>query len=172
MKQPVSSKTLEKGAKKGVFARVSRISLITLLLTLMNSVAYGADFQDPRSGEIHLSTGEVAVASAGNLEPRNVGSYALRAYSAANPAFPYDDHIAGTVRPGDGTLESLAAHDLDRNGTEAIVVILRSAGTGSYLSAEAIQYTGKSLILIISVDGLEKSGNPIQALELAFKKGS
>ena len=38
----------------------------------------------------------------------------MRAYGAANPRFPFDDFIAGAVRPRDGTVELVSFSDLDR----------------------------------------------------------
>lgn len=109
-------------------------------------------------------TSEVAVVAEGDLEPRSIGSYSLRIYAGAKPEFPYDDLIAGTVRPRDGTVEDIRFFDLDRDGSSDIIVIIRSAGTGGYLSADAFRFRARSLALLASVSGLDKKADPIRAL--------
>jgi hypothetical protein len=63
------------------------------------------------------------VVAEGDFEARSIGSYSVRAYGAANPRFPFDDFIAGTVRPRDGTIDHIGFSDLDRDGSPEIVVI-------------------------------------------------
>ena len=146
------------------------IATIILLLLLEHSNAYGSDMQDGHAIKIALTSGKIAVVTEGKGEPRSVGSYSLRIYSATNPAFPYDDFIVGIVRPRDGFVERVAVHDIDEDGTAEIIVIIRNVGTGSYLSADAIQYRDKSLRLLGSVGGLEKDENPILALKKAYRE--
>lgn len=50
-----------------------------------------------------------------------------------------------------------------------IIVILRSAGTGSYLSADAVQYRDGILKVLARVRGLARSEDPVGALERAVK---
>jgi len=150
---------------------MTRISVPILLLLFGCGTAHGADLQSVRSREVYLPSGEVAVVSEGNIEPRSVGSYTLRIYSASTPEFPYDDYVAGIVRPRDGFIESAAVHDIDMDGKDEVIVIIRNAGTGSYLSADAIQYNEGSLTLLVTVNGLESKEDPIRALEIAHRKG-
>src|SRR5262245_39687483 len=85
---------------------------------------------------------QMAVVAEGDFEPRSIGSYSLRIYAGTNPDFPYDAFMAGTVRPRDGTVEDLKFFDLDRDGVLDIIVILRSAGSGGYRSADAFELHG------------------------------
>lgn len=105
------------------------------------------------------------VVAEGDFEPRSIGSYSLRIYASANPGFPYDDYIAGAVRPRDGAVESVAFADVDGDRTPDIIVIIRSAGSGGYLSADAFQLSGSVLTLLGSVSGLAKDADPVQTLE-------
>ena len=148
---------------------MNKISVLIVILLFGWSATYGADLPDDQSKEVYLPSGELAVVSEGNHEPRSVGSYTLRIYSAANPEFPYDNFIVGIIRPRDGIVERVAVHDVDKNGTDEAIVIMRSVGTGSYLSAEAIQYKDKSLTLLVAVEGLEKNDDPVAALENSYK---
>jgi len=116
---------------------------------------------------------KVAVAAEGDFEPRSNGSYSLRVYAGTNPNFPYDNFVAGTVRPRDGTIEDVRFADLNRDGSPDIIVVIRSAGTGSYLSADAFQLQGTVLTLLESISGLARDADPIRALEtkLASRAG-
>lgn len=113
-------------------------------------------------------TSTVVVVAEGDYEPRSLGSYSVRAYAGTNPGFPYDDFIAGTVRPRDGAVEHILFPDLDHDGSPEIVIVIRSAGTGGYLSADAFHLHGTTLLLIESVSGLAKDADPIRALEAKF----
>jgi hypothetical protein len=109
-------------------------------------------------------TSTMVVVAEGQLEPRSIGSYSARIYSGRNRRFPYDDFVAGTVRRRDGALEKLLFSDLDGDALPEIVVVLRSAGTGGHLSADAFQLRGSTLALVGSVAGLAKDADPIRAL--------
>jgi len=106
----------------------------------------------------------VAVAE-GELEPRSVGSYTLRAYAASDPRFPYDRFIAGIVRPRDGSPERILFSDLDHDGHPEIIVVIRSAGSGDFLCVEAFHLRGTTLTLAESACGLPKDADPVRALE-------
>ena len=73
--------------------------------------------------------------------------------------------IAGTVRPRDGTVDFVGFSDLDHDGSPEIIVLIRSAGSGAYLSADAFQLRGTVLMLLETVSGLAKDADPIRALE-------
>jgi hypothetical protein len=109
-------------------------------------------------------TSIVVVVAEGHLEPRSVGSYSVRVYGGARPGFPYDDFIAGIVRPRDGAVESVQPADVDGDGAPEIVVVVRAAGTGGYLSADAFHLRGTTLSLVESVRGLAKDADPVAAL--------
>lgn len=109
-------------------------------------------------------TTTTVVVAEGQFEPRSVGSYSLRIYAGANPRFPYDDFIAGTVRQRDGVVESVVFSDINGDRALEIVVIMRSAGTGNYRSADAFDFQGNILSLIESVAGLAKDADPVRAL--------
>jgi hypothetical protein len=110
-------------------------------------------------------TSTMVVVAEGDYEPRSLGSYSIRAYGGANPRFPYDDFIAGTVRSRDGTVDHILFSDLNHDGSPEIVVIMRSVGSGGYLSADAFHLQGTTLLLVESVSGLAKDADPLRALE-------
>lgn len=135
-----------------------------LLLTL--SPALWADDGAPpvRTALIPGTTKTVVVAE-GQLEPRSTGSYSLRVYAGSNPRFPYDRFLAGVVRARDGSVVDVRFSDLERAGEPDIVVIIRSAGTGGYISADAFRLDTGVLSLIGAVSGLPATEDPVLALK-------
>ena len=117
-------------------------------------------------------TSIIVVVAEGELEPGSVGSYSLRTYAGRNPRFPYDDFIEGAVRSRDGTLADVLFADLDGDGSPEIVVVIRSAGTGGYLSADAFRLRGRILSFVESVSGLAKDADPIEALRAKLARGA
>lgn len=140
------------------------IRWVIILLSLVRSAESVAEHQSGRYVKEHrLSTGLTTVVAEGEFEPRSIGSYSIRLYGT-NPEFPTDNFLQGIVRKRDGTIEQVLLHDLSQNGSEEIIVVIRSVGTGAYLSADAFQYHSGELILLTSVNGLGKASDPIQAL--------
>lgn len=112
---------------------------------------------------------ESAVVAEGDLEPRSIGSYTLRIYGGGSSQFPTDDFITGIVRPRDGTIEAVHFIDVDGDNRAVLVVLMRSAGSGGYLAADAFRYRNRSIELIGSVAGIDKAGDGIQALRDKLK---
>jgi hypothetical protein len=129
------------------------------------SAAQPADAARPHEVEAPIpGTPWVAVAAEGDGEPRSIGSYALRVYAPANENGPRDRFVGGTLRSRDGTVEAIRFADLDRDGTPELVVVLRSAGSGGYLSADAYRLRGGAPRHAASVEGLPRDDDPIRAL--------
>jgi hypothetical protein len=114
-------------------------------------------------------TAWTAVAAEGDGEPRSIGSYALRVYAPAPGGGARDRFVAGAIRPRDGTVESIRFADLDRDGTPELVVVLRSAGTGGYQSADAYRLRGGVPRHAASVDGLPADDDPMRALSAKLR---
>ncbi|HSK28420.1 MAG TPA: PliI family lysozyme inhibitor of I-type lysozyme, partial [Candidatus Limnocylindria bacterium] len=121
---------------------------------------------EPRFAKMFQIPGsrETVVVAEGDFEPRSVGSYALRVYGGASQKSPMDDFIVGVIRPRNGTIEAVKFDTVDGDDQPEIVVIIRSAGTGGYLSADAWSYRAGSLELVLSVSDLDKAADTIQAL--------
>ncbi len=138
---------------------------ITICLSLIVHPAFGSAQKQPARylNQHKLSTGYTAVVAEGEFEPRSIGSYSVRIYGA-NPEFPTDDFLSGTVRSRDGSIEKVVIQDINGDGAEEIIIIIRSAGTGGYISADAFQYRSKQLKLISNVTDLEKNADPIHEL--------
>jgi hypothetical protein len=143
---------------------------IAMSLFLIVHLAYGSEQkQAGRYVNQHkLSAGLTAVVAEGDFEPRSIGSYSVRIYGA-NPEFPIDDFLCGTIRSRDGSIEKIMIQDLNGDGNEEIIIIIRSVGTGGYLSADAFQYQSKQLKLIANVTDLRKNADPIHELTKILK---
>lgn len=109
----------------------------------------------------------VATATEGWGEPRFTGSYALRLYAPVEPAWSRDTFAAGAVRPRRGGLAELVFEDLNGNGDPELIVVVRSAGSGGYLSADAF-FVGRRGRLTFAghVDDLPATADPVKALRL------
>jgi hypothetical protein len=112
---------------------------------------------------------EVVVITEGEFEGRGSGSYSLRIYGGLSRKYPLDDFIAGAVRPRKGVIERVLVDAVDHNAIE-IVVVIRSVGTGGYLSADFFRYRAKSLVWVASVAGLDKRADPLVALREKSKQ--
>jgi len=151
---------------------MSRLSLFCLWAVLAAATAV-ASAETPRLvRKVLPGTSIVVLVAEGDFEPRSVGSYSVRAYAGTNPQFPYDNFIAGAVQPRYGSVDDILFADVDRDGSPEIVVVIRSAGTGGYLSADAFRLQGSSLYLVESVSGLAKDADPIAALQAKFAGGA
>jgi hypothetical protein len=111
----------------------------------------------------------IAIVTEGAGEPRSTGSYALRVYADTEGGGRLDGFVAGVVRPRDGVVEAIRFADLDRDGAIDLVVTVRSAGTGGYLSADAFRLRDGVPRLAATVDGLPKDEDPFGALAASMK---
>ena len=154
--------------KRKECCNMKKISIIIVMnLFIFLGLAFGES--DRYVHQHKLSTGETAVIAEGDFEPRSMGSYSIRIYSA-NPDFPTDVFLCGTIRSRDGSIEKVMIQDINGDKTEEIVVIIRSVGTGEYLSADAFLYQSKQLKVIANVSNLEKSTDPIHTLKKIIQK--
>ena len=114
-----------------------------------------------------LPTGQTVVVAEGDLEARSVGSFSVRLYEADTPQNATTFFAAGTIRPRDGVVESVVLADVDGDRRPELVVIVRSVGTGGYLSAHAFAVTANELAFLAAVDDLAADADPVEALTRA-----
>ena len=141
-----------------------RINLIRLLATLCLLIPVCVHAQGVFQKSLPVSRELLVLVSENPLEPRSVGSYTVNTYAVENPDQPYDRFIAGLVRPRDGVLESIKIVDLNSDGDKELVVVIRSVGTGGYLSADAFDISRDGLTFLNKVTGLAADANPVSAL--------
>ena len=101
----------------------------------------------------------------GPHEPYSLGTYALRLYNPLDPAWPYDDSfVAGLIRPRDGGVVDLILPDGAAADQPEILVVVKSAGSGGYLSVDGFRATASRLIPAGHVFGLPPDADPAAAL--------
>ncbi|HEX7229799.1 MAG TPA: PliI family lysozyme inhibitor of I-type lysozyme [Candidatus Binatia bacterium] len=143
----------------------TQVALTVFLLVVSATILFAAE-TDHRFVQLFRfpGTGETVVIAEGDLEPRSIGSYTLRIYKGRSAKFPTDEFITGIVRPRNGTIDAVRFADVDRDDRADVIVVMRSAGSGGYLSAEAFRYHDSSLELLGSVAGLDKAPDVVEAL--------
>ncbi len=111
-----------------------------------------------------LDDGAMVVVAEGEREPRSIGSYSIRLYAVSNPEFPYDEFLHGLVVARDGFVEDVLLADLDADGGRELVVLVRSAGTGGYLSAQSFKMARGQVYPFRAVADLPASADPMDQL--------
>ncbi|MQA92593.1 MAG: hypothetical protein GEU90_20615 [Gemmatimonas sp.] len=114
--------------------------------------------------ETKMPDGRLVIVSDGPREAASIGSYVVHVYGAANPQSPTDDYVAGIVMPRNGSLLRLEVVDIDGDGSEDLVVVCESAGSGSYLSGDAFRLTGDRIVHIASAHNLAPNTDVVAAL--------
>ena len=136
---------------------------LVLLLAAAGHAALGHQRGTVLTGTVPGTVLAVTVAE-GPAEPRSIGSYAVRVYEVRDNTFPYDVFVAGLVRKRNGGVEELRFADVDGNGRLEAVVVIRSAGSGGYVSADAFSVTRNGIRLFGAVEDLNADVDPIEAL--------
>jgi hypothetical protein len=106
------------------------------------------------------------IVTEGDFEARSIGSYAVRLYQvlAARPGDDGSFFVDGIVQPRDGGIERLLFAPLLSGEPPLLVVVMRSAGTGNYLSADAFAVHGPRIEHRASVRDLPAQADPVDAL--------
>jgi hypothetical protein len=146
-------------------------TLATLIIGVLASVTLYAEASDRFIKKVKLPSGQTTVVAEGAFEARSVGSFSVRLYEAAPPEDETTFFTAGLIRGRDGTIDKVVLADIDDNQKPDIIVIVRSVGTGSYLSARAFSFDKVKLIFLAAVEGLPPDTDPVKALRISRRKG-
>lgn len=149
------------------FAVVASAAALALSVAVapMSAIAQTADARDLRA--VWPGAAVNVVVDEGAAEPRSIGSYAVRLYDGRRGADDRDAFLTGIVRGRDGSLAKLDFADLDADGTAELIVVTQSAGSGSYLTADAFRLRHGVLSRMAGVEGLAPSADPVAALRKA-----
>ena len=122
---------------------------------------------------LRLEPDITVVVAEGDFEPRSIGSFSVRAYRADTAAvrqeLDTDDFIGGLICERDGVVEAVTATDIDGDGRAEVVVKIRSAGSGGYLSAVALAVVGRAVEMRARVADLEATADVVKALREAAR---
>ena len=116
---------------------------------------------------LSLPAGKTAVIAEGDLEARSIGSYSARLYTSEGVQAGDDTtfYQSGIILERNGTIEDVRRADIDGKGGDEIVVVIRSAGSGGYLSAQALSFANNQIEALAKVTDLPADADPIAALE-------
>ena len=117
--------------------------------------------------KVKLPSGQTVVVAEGDFEARSTGSFSLRLYDAASPGDETTFFSAGQIRARDGSIEKVVVVDLVGDQDPEVIVIVRSVGTGGYLSAQAFTIGKQTMAFHSMVEGLPATADPIKALGAA-----
>lgn len=145
--------------------RISGTAMVVLLTTAVHAAA-----QDRFVSKLSLPTGKTVVVAEGDFEARSIGSFSVRLYEAAAAPDETTFFTSGLVRARDGVVEKVTLADIYGDQQQEIVVIVRSVGTGSYLSAHAFAVVKGTLVFLSAVEGLAANADPVAALRKLMKK--
>ena len=143
---------------------------LALILALLASGTLHAADSERFVTEVELPSGQTAVVAEGDFEARSIGSFSVRLYDVAPPGDQTTFIRAGIVRPRDGTVEKVMLADVDGDRRPEIIVLARSTGTGSYLSAHAFAFDKHGLTFRAAVSGLPPDAEPIATLRNSIRK--
>ena len=145
-----------------------RVWVTAMVLLLAASVHASA--QDRFVSKLTHPSGTTVVVAEGDFEARSIGSFSVRLYEAAAAPDETTFFTSGLVRARDGVIEKVVLADVDGDQQQEIVVIVRSVGTGNYLSAQAFAVAKDKLIVRAVVEGLAADADPVAALRKSRKR--
>jgi hypothetical protein len=145
-----------------------RVWVTAMVLLLAASVHAAA--QDRFVSKLLHPSGKTVVVAEGDFEARSIGSFSVRLYEAAAAPDETTFFTSGLVRARDGVVEKVVLADVDGDQQQEIVVIVRSVGTGNYLSAQAFAVAKNKLIFRSVVEGLAADADPVAALRKSRKQ--
>jgi hypothetical protein len=139
-------------------------------MVLLLTASLHAAGQDRFISKHKLPTGKTVVVAEGDFEARSIGSFSVRLYEVAVAPDETAFFTSGLIRSRDGVVEKVILADVDGDRQQEIVVIVRSVGTGSYLSAHAFAVEKNNLIFRTAVEGLAADADPVTALRKSLLK--
>jgi hypothetical protein len=143
---------------------------LALAIALLASGTLNAADSERFITKVKLPSGQTAVVAEGDFEARSIGSFSVRLYDAASSGDETTFFRTGIVRPRDGTVEKVMLADIDGDQRPEIIVLVRSAGTGGYLSAQAFAFDKQRLIFRAVVEGLTPDAEPIATLRNSIRE--
>lgn len=138
-------------------------------VALASTAAYAGDGTERFVRKLSITPDVTAVVAESELEARSTGSFYVNLYSGPTGEKGNETTFftGGVIHKRDGTIEDVLKADVDRDGTPEIVVVVRCAGSGGYLSAHAFSIGGAIPDLAASADELARDADPVQALRQA-----
>ncbi len=143
---------------------MKKITALFLTALLPGATAFGSEHSNTL--QLTLDNGQTVTVSEGPGEARSIGSFAIRRYAKAEPGDETTFFLDGQVHERDGYVERAEVADLNGDGRSELIVIVRSAGSGGYLSAHAFNVDPR-LSSAGSLEGLPADADPVELLTAA-----
>ena len=144
-------------------------SLILILILITSATLYAVE-SERFITKLKLPSGLTAVVAEGEFEARSIGSFSIRLYDAAAPGDETTFFLSGLIHRRDGGIEKVLLADVVGDRRPEIVAIVRSVGTGGYLSAHAFAIDEQRLLFRAAVESLPPDADPLAALRKAKRK--
>ena len=145
-------------------------ALHSVALLLIAAIGIGATgpTSDRWVSKLRLAPDLVVVVSEGDLEPRSTGTFTVRAYradaAAERKGFELDAYLGGALCQRDGVVESVSSGDIDGDGLPEVIVAVRSAGSGGWLSGVALAVRGSQVEIVARAEDLPAGADLVRAL--------
>lgn len=124
---------------------------------------------------LRLEPDITVVVAEGDFEPRSIGSFSVRVYradaAAVRRGLDTDEFLGGLLGERDGVVETVTASDIDGDLFPEVIVKIRSAGSGGYLSAVALAVRGRAVEVRARVADLAATADVVEALREAARAG-
>lgn len=144
---------------------------LALVFLLIAAGTLGAADDGRFISKTTLPSGQTVVVAEGDFEPRSIGSYSVRLYDAAPPGDRTTFFADGLIMARDGVIEKVELADLNQDTQPEIIVVMRSVGTGGYLSAQSFSVDERHLISGLGISGLFPDADPLEALRELYSSG-
>ncbi|MCG8531276.1 MAG: PliI family lysozyme inhibitor of I-type lysozyme [Desulfovibrionales bacterium] len=114
---------------------------------------------------IPLPSGQTLVVAEGEFEPRSVGSFSIRLYHPSATDLDRTSFLVnGFIGEREGSLERVILERDKAGALSRIIVQVRSAGSGGYLSGAAYGLAQGRLVFLAQVQGLPPTADLPRAL--------
>jgi len=140
------------------------VSVWVKAMVLLVATSVHAAAQHRFVSKLTLPGGNTVVVAEGDFEARSTGSFSVRLYRPAAAPDETTFFTSGLVRARDGVVEKVVLADVDGDREQEVIVVVRSVGTGNYLSAHAFAVAEGTLIFRAAVEGLAADADPVAAL--------
>ncbi|QLG88874.1 hypothetical protein HQ393_11870 [Chitinibacter bivalviorum] len=143
--------------------------LLSLVAVLLSQSIWAKDYRFLQQINLPDNHSVLQVAE-GENEPRSIGSYSIRLYGGHNPDFPLDDFITGLIVAREGVVERVFNIDGNGDGIGEVVVVIRSAGSGGYLTFDVFDWQNQQLKRIFSLSDLPPKADPVVEVKRVMRK--
>ncbi|KZZ57158.1 hypothetical protein A3760_30600 [Oleiphilus sp. HI0122] len=143
------------------------IRLVIFVVAVSFSGGSYAGDSDRFIKQLTFQTGQTLLIAEGEREARSIGSFSVRLYDAGAKGDETTFFLDGLIMARDGAIETATLADINGDQLSELIVISRTVGSGSYLSAYAFSIADNRLESIHELNGMQPDTDPVNALRKA-----